>query len=126
LPLIGEEVVVFSRLFAMLKIKDLGVAFGALLPFISNVSGAAFFTNSSSAAVALQVLTTTGARNDTAPYLYGWMFEDINHSGDGGIYGELLTNRAFEGSNIQFGTIADHPLIEIVNPENTCEPYGRC
>jgi alpha-N-arabinofuranosidase len=25
------------------------------------------------------------------------MFEDINHSGDGGIYAELLMNRAFQG-----------------------------
>lgn len=25
------------------------------------------------------------------------MFEDINHSGDGGIYAELITNRAFQG-----------------------------
>ncbi|CAE6512703.1 unnamed protein product [Rhizoctonia solani] len=28
--------------------------------------------------------------------LYGWMWEDINHSGDGGLYGELLQNRAFQ------------------------------
>ncbi|KAK4704830.1 alpha-L-arabinofuranosidase, partial [Phenoliferia sp. Uapishka_3] len=28
--------------------------------------------------------------------LYGIMFEDINHSGDGGIYAELLRNRAFQ------------------------------
>jgi alpha-L-arabinofuranosidase len=29
--------------------------------------------------------------------MYGMMHEDINHSGDGGIYAELLTNRAFQG-----------------------------
>ncbi|KEP50300.1 alpha-L-arabinofuranosidase [Rhizoctonia solani 123E] len=28
--------------------------------------------------------------------LYGWMWEDINHSGDGGLYAELLQNRAFQ------------------------------
>ncbi|CAE6481323.1 unnamed protein product [Rhizoctonia solani] len=28
--------------------------------------------------------------------LYGYMWEDINHSGDGGLYGELLQNRAFQ------------------------------
>ncbi|KAE9979864.1 hypothetical protein EG328_000622 [Venturia inaequalis] len=38
-----------------------------------------------------------GARNETAPYLYGLMFEDINFSGDGGIYAELIQNRAFRG-----------------------------
>ncbi|KAJ7194659.1 glycoside hydrolase [Mycena pura] len=28
--------------------------------------------------------------------LFGYMWEDINHSGDGGLYGELLQNRAFQ------------------------------
>jgi len=28
------------------------------------------------------------------------MFEDINHSGDGGIYAELIQNRAFQGDDI--------------------------
>ncbi|TID17925.1 glycoside hydrolase family protein [Venturia nashicola] len=40
------------------------------------------------------------ARNETAPYLYGLMFEDINFSGDGGIYAELIMNRAFKGVKI--------------------------
>lgn len=33
-------------------------------------------------------------------YLYGLMFEDINFSGDGGIYAELIQNRAFRGMQI--------------------------
>lgn len=36
-------------------------------------------------------------RNVTARSLYGIMHEDISHSGDGGIYAELLINRAFQG-----------------------------
>ncbi|KAH7097271.1 glycoside hydrolase [Auriculariales sp. MPI-PUGE-AT-0066] len=28
--------------------------------------------------------------------MYGYMWEDINHSGDGGLYAELLQNRAFQ------------------------------
>lgn len=39
----------------------------------------------------------TSRRNATAPKLYGLMHEDISHSGDGGIYAELLRNRAFQG-----------------------------
>ena len=31
-----------------------------------------------------------------SPMLYGVFFEDINYGGDGGLYGELLANRAFE------------------------------
>lgn len=38
-----------------------------------------------------------GKRNVTAHSLYGIMHEDISHSGDGGIYAELLINRAFQG-----------------------------
>ncbi|MCJ1310351.1 hypothetical protein MMC25_004015 [Agyrium rufum] len=48
--------------------------------------------------VTLSVATQGGGRNATAPLLYGWMFEDISHSGEGGLYGELLVNRAFQGS----------------------------
>jgi hypothetical protein len=32
------------------------------------------------------------------PTLYGIMFEDISHAGDGGIYGELIQNHAFNNN----------------------------
>ena len=35
---------------------------------------------------------------ETAPDFYGLFFEDINRSGDGGLYPEMLRNRAFEDS----------------------------
>ena len=38
--------------------------------------------------------------NATSPYQYGIMFEDINNSGDGGVYAELVQNRAFQGDDI--------------------------
>ncbi len=47
-------------------------------------------------------LNDTSRRNKTAPMLYGNMFEDISHSGDGGIYAELLRNRAFQGGQKRF------------------------
>ncbi len=40
------------------------------------------------------------AADVSSRYLYGLMFEDISHSGDGGIYGELLINRAFHGMTL--------------------------
>ncbi|ERF72007.1 hypothetical protein EPUS_09374 [Endocarpon pusillum Z07020] len=46
---------------------------------------------------ALQVANSGG--NASSPLQYGLMFEDINHSGDGGIYAELIRNRAFQGSD---------------------------
>ncbi|TVY45151.1 Alpha-L-arabinofuranosidase [Lachnellula occidentalis] len=47
-------------------------------------------------AINLNVSATGG--NSSSPLMYGLMFEDINHSGDGGIYAELIQNRAFQGS----------------------------
>ena len=49
-------------------------------------------------AVTFTVQSTNG--NATSPYQYGLMFEDINNSGDGGVYAELIQNRAFQGSPI--------------------------
>ncbi|CAN6674820.1 hypothetical protein TRVA0_067S00166 [Trichomonascus vanleenenianus] len=37
--------------------------------------------------------------NSSSPLLHGLMYEDINRCGDGGLYGELLNNRAFQGSS---------------------------
>nr|6ZPS_AAA Chain AAA, MgGH51 [Meripilus giganteus]6ZPV_AAA Chain AAA, MgGH51 [Meripilus giganteus]6ZPW_AAA Chain AAA, MgGH51 [Meripilus giganteus]6ZPX_AAA Chain AAA, MgGH51 [Meripilus giganteus]6ZPY_AAA Chain AAA, MgGH51 [Meripilus giganteus]6ZPZ_AAA Chain AAA, MgGH51 [Meripilus giganteus]6ZQ0_AAA Chain AAA, MgGH51 [Meripilus giganteus]6ZQ1_AAA Chain AAA, MgGH51 [Meripilus giganteus] len=44
--------------------------------------------------------------------LYGLMFEDINHSGDGGLYAELLQNRAFQQvtPNTAAALAAWHPI----------------
>ena len=56
-------------------------------------------SNPNVSAVSLQINTQDQSkRNKTAPLLYGLMHEDIDHSGDGGIYAELLANRAFQGT----------------------------
>ena len=34
--------------------------------------------------------------NNVSPCLYGIFYEDINHAGDIGLYGELIKNRSFE------------------------------
>ena len=47
-----------------------------------------------------------GAR-PVAPDLYGLFFEDINRAGDGGLYPEMLRNRAFEDSLVPGGCTAD-------------------
>ncbi len=41
---------------------------------------------------------TQNKKFETAPHLYGLFFEDINRSGDGGLYPEMIRNRAFEDS----------------------------
>ena len=54
-------------------------------------------------AISLQVASSGG--NASSPLAYGLMFEDINHSGDGGIYAELIQNRAFQGSAVHPPTL---------------------
>lgn len=41
---------------------------------------------------------TKETRFPVAEDLYGLFFEDINRSGDGGLYPEMLRNRSFEDS----------------------------
>ncbi|KAK8121262.1 alpha-L-arabinofuranosidase [Apiospora kogelbergensis] len=48
-------------------------------------------------AVDISVKATGG--NATSPHQYGFLHEDINNSGDGGLYAELIRNRAFQSSN---------------------------
>jgi alpha-L-arabinofuranosidase len=57
-----------------------------------------YFEGHGDAPVTIDLNLDAGGRNETAPLLYGWMFEDISHSGDGGIYAEAIQNRAFQGS----------------------------
>lgn len=49
---------------------------------------------------ALNLTVNSSRGNATSPLQYGIMFEDINYSGDGGIYAELVRNRAFQGSPV--------------------------
>ena len=51
-----------------------------------------------SVASAINLSIASSGGNASSPLTYGLMFEDINHSGDGGIYAELIQNRAFQGS----------------------------
>lgn len=52
------------------------------------------------AAQAVQFSVESSGGNATSPYQYGIMFEDINNSGDGGVYAELIQNRAFQGDEL--------------------------
>ncbi|QRW09227.1 alpha-L-arabinofuranosidase [Ceratobasidium sp. AG-Ba] len=44
----------------------------------------------------INIQVTKNVAHSIPSTLYGWMWEDINHSGDGGLYAELLQNRAFQ------------------------------
>jgi alpha-L-arabinofuranosidase len=71
------------------------------------------FYNSTPGPVSVSLdLANPAGRNATAPLLYGWMFEDISHSGDGGIYAEAIRNRAFQGSERENGDYPFGPTLE--------------
>lgn len=75
--------------------------------------------------ISLNLWTQNGTRNATAPYLPGILFEDIAHSGDGGIYAELIRNRAFQGSGAKIGaTDPTLPGKVITEAENPILPFG--
>ncbi|KIW13501.1 hypothetical protein PV08_08689 [Exophiala spinifera] len=99
--------------------------------------------NSTPGPVELSVSLNAGGRNQTAPLLYGWwvafyhvspyvilwlirgrMHEDISHSGDGGIYGEALVNRAFQGSGAIIGAVQGIPGSSVQYSENPILPWG--
>lgn len=69
-------------------------------PYIQGVS-------SNTEGVNLNILTKSDARNATSDLLRGIMWEDISHSGDGGLYGELLVNRAFQG---EYKSLSHHSV----------------
>ncbi|KAH7318203.1 alpha-N-arabinofuranosidase A [Stachybotrys elegans] len=50
-------------------------------------------------ALALDIDVSSEGGNATSGHQYGFLHEDINNSGDGGIYAELIRNRAFQYSD---------------------------
>ena len=61
---------------------------------------AAFLTNIAVRAAETATIVVDAGKPGHAisPMLYGLMTEEINHSYDGGLYGELIRNRAFKDS----------------------------
>ncbi|KAK7473005.1 hypothetical protein VKT23_001109 [Stygiomarasmius scandens] len=63
-----------------------------LLYFISNLVSSELLAPN-----ALNLRITSNRTHEIPSTLFGYMWEDVNHSGDGGLYAELLQNRAFQG-----------------------------
>ncbi|KAK8084408.1 hypothetical protein PG997_005679 [Apiospora hydei] len=73
----------------MVRVSLAALATAAAVPLVS--------------AVDIAVKATGG--NATSPHQYGFLHEDINNSGDGGLYAELIRNRAFQSSSIFNSTL---------------------
>ena len=66
-------------------------------------------------------IKTREKRIATSKSLYGLFFEDINRAGDGGIYAELLRNRAFDDGVLPEGCVYDAKKKQITSPTGwTC------
>src|SRR5207244_1803900 len=70
-----------------------------------------------------------GAR--VSPMLYGLFFEEINHAGDGGLYAELVRNRAFEDAGtpqgwtlVQEGGAQGAIALDAEQPLNAATPHA--
>ncbi|EAU36156.1 alpha-N-arabinofuranosidase A precursor [Aspergillus terreus NIH2624] len=74
--------------------------------------------------VSLKVSTDGG--NSSSPLLYGFMFEDINHSGDGGIYGQMIQNNGLQGSSpnlTAWASVGDGTIsVDTTNPLTAAIP----
>ncbi len=53
-----------------------------------------------------RIFVDQNQKRPVAPDLYGLFFEDINRAGDGGLYPEMLRNRAFEDGVVPKGCVS--------------------
>jgi alpha-N-arabinofuranosidase len=75
---------------------------------------------------AINLAVASSGGNASSPLTYGLMFEDINHSGDGGIYAELIQNRAFQGSTEYPSTLTPWEAVgdAVLTLQNTTIPLS--
>lgn len=66
----------------------------------------------------MKKITVTDKKIADTSDFYGIFFEDINHAADGGLYGELVRNRAFEFSPM------DNPEYQALTAWKKIEPCG--
>ncbi|KXG53792.1 Glycoside hydrolase, superfamily [Penicillium griseofulvum] len=85
------------------------------------LGGALAETNSSSVPLHLTVEPEGG--NKSSPILYGVMFEEMDHSGDGGIHGQLLQNNGFQGTSL--GLTAYAPVGDVIMSQDTSKPVSK-
>ncbi|MDP4289883.1 MAG: alpha-L-arabinofuranosidase C-terminal domain-containing protein [Bacteroidota bacterium] len=60
-----------------------------------------------------------------SPRLYGIFFEEINHSGEGGLYSEMVFNRDFEMTNIPEGSKMAGNLVRTKNDWQERKIFGN-
>ncbi|CAG8208477.1 unnamed protein product [Penicillium olsonii] len=61
--------------------------------------------------------------NKSSPILYGIMFEEMDHSGDGGIHGQLLQNNGFQGTSLNITAYA--PVGNATISQDSSKPVSK-
>ena len=90
------------------------------------------YTNSHAQTTPTITLHVNQARANVSPTLYGLMTEEINHSYDGGLYGELIRNRIFkdsktspEGWSLVKDNATDDASIQLIAANEDHIPYDE-
>ncbi|KAJ5675663.1 Glycoside hydrolase superfamily [Penicillium macrosclerotiorum] len=91
-----------------------------LIASVNTVPGVVDALNDTPTPVRLNVSSNGG--NKSSPLLYGIMFEEMDHSGDGGIHGQLLQNNGFQGTSL--GLTAYAPVGDVEISQDSTEPVS--
>ncbi|KAJ5934820.1 Glycoside hydrolase superfamily [Penicillium verhagenii] len=68
---------------------------------------------------AIELSVSPDGGNKSSPLLYGIMFEEMDHSGDGGIHGQLLQNNGFQGTSLGMTAYAPVGMVDIFQDTET-------
>ncbi|KAL2826111.1 glycoside hydrolase superfamily [Aspergillus cavernicola] len=78
-----------------------------------------------SGACGINLSVSSDGGNASSPLLYGFMFEDINYSGDGGIYGQLLKNNGLQSELNAFAAVGSGTIaVDTENPLTSTIPQS--
>ncbi|KAI5859696.1 glycoside hydrolase family 51 protein [Durotheca rogersii] len=79
--------------------------------FSKSILGLSALTSLVSTCACVDIIVSSTGGNVTNGHQYGFLHEDINYSGDGGLYAELIRNRAFQSSQRFPATLEGwHPI----------------
>src|SRR5690242_19774318 len=103
-----------------------------LKTIFSLLAGTCFLLTNVNAQTPSLTLHVNEAKENVSPTLYGLMTEEINHSYDGGLYGELIRNRIFkdsktepEGWSIVKDNAADSASIHLIAADENHITYDE-
>lgn len=103
-----------------------------LKTIFSLLAGTCFLLTNVNAQTPSLSLHVNEAKENVSPTLYGLMTEEINHSYDGGLYGELVRNRIFkdsktepEGWSIVKDNAADSASIHLIAADENHITYDE-